>query len=431
MPSLINNILPLLEAHRLPELDIGENIIYPHYKGYSICNLPSSICNWLGVPPFDTPLLSKTLLDTSSVSIKNVVLIIIDGLGFDWFLRFCKSGDENFPGIYAWDYILSEGTLAPLTSVVPSTTSTALTTLWTGCTPLEHGILGYEIWLKEYGILANMITHTPVSYIGDVGGLVKAGFHPDNFLPVSTMGHHLAAYGIQSYAFLHHSIANSGLSAMHLLETNVIPYQNLSDLWVTLYNLLNTKRSTSSYTYIYYADIDSLSHRFGPDDERVFLEFSSFSLLLQRFIKKLHKKKCRDTLIIVTADHGFIPTSTNSNYELINHPRLLENLVMVPSGENRLPYLFVRNGQELFVQAYIQKTWHGEFQIMPVEKVLNSGLFGDGIISSAIKSRLGDFIVFPRQNAYWWWANKENTLLGRHGGLSHQEMLVPLIKIVL
>jgi hypothetical protein len=26
-----------------------------------------------------------------------------------------------------------------------------------------------------------------------------------------------------------------------------------------------------------------------------------------------------------------------------------------------------------------------------------------------------------------WWANKENPLIGRHGGLSSEEMLVPLL----
>jgi hypothetical protein len=38
---------------------------------------------------------------------------------------------------------------------------------------------------------------------------------------------------------------------------------------------------------------------------------------------------------------------------------------------------------------------------------------------------VGSHIVFPENNAYWWWVNKENHLLGRHGGLSRDEMLVP------
>ena len=101
------------------------------------------------------------------------------------------------------DPLVRRGTLGALTSVVPSTTSAALTSLWTGRSPAEHGVLGYEVFLKEYGLVANMITHAPASYEGEVGSLQHAGFDPESFLPVPTIGPHLAAAGIESHAFLH------------------------------------------------------------------------------------------------------------------------------------------------------------------------------------------------------------------------------------
>ncbi len=52
MPNLVPAILPLLEEHRLPGLDAGARVIYPHYQGYSLANLPSSVCGWLGAPAF-------------------------------------------------------------------------------------------------------------------------------------------------------------------------------------------------------------------------------------------------------------------------------------------------------------------------------------------------------------------------------------------
>jgi hypothetical protein len=43
--------------------------------------------------------------------------------------------------------------------------------------------------------------------------------------------------------------------------------------------------------------------------------------------------------------------------------------------------------------------------------------------------RLGDVIALARGDSYLWWANKDNPLIGRHGGLSPEEMLVPLLAV--
>jgi hypothetical protein len=47
-----------------------------------------------------------------------------------------------------------------------------------------------------------------------------------------------------------------------------------------------------------------------------------------------------------------------------------------------------------------------------------------------LPNRVGDVIVFPQNGAYWWFGNRDNLLLGRHGGLSSTEMLVPLISLL-
>ena len=72
-----------------------------------------------------------------------------------------------------WSRLAEQGKLAAITSLVPSTTTAALTSLWTGRSPAEHGIVGYELWLKEYGVVSNMILHTPISFGNDAGSLVQ------------------------------------------------------------------------------------------------------------------------------------------------------------------------------------------------------------------------------------------------------------------
>lgn len=431
MPNLLPEFLPRVATYSLPLLEAGNDIVFPNFGGYSLANLPASICRWLGAPAFGAPPLADDLLTQVGGPFRHVILMVVDGMGLKQFQRVVQPEREKTLGASIWARLAPEAILAPLTSVVPSTTSAALTTLWTGRYPGQHGIVGYEVWLKEYGVIANLIFHSPSTFFGDLGSLKKAGFQPETFLPVPTIGPHLAQNGVGVYAFMHHSIARSGLSTMHLPGSNVIPYRTLSDLWVTLSELLDAHSSERTYSYLYWGDVDELSHRFGPENERVSLEFASFSLLLERFISSLKLKGRKNTLFIMTADHGQIFTPHNPDFDLKNHPEFVRCLVMMPSGEGRLSYVFLRSGRESQAQQYIEQAWPGQFRILPSELVLRAGLLGPAPLHPRLADRIGDWVVVPQGSAYWWWADKENPLLGRHGGLSPAEMLVPFLAFIL
>ncbi len=427
MPNLVAQLLPQLESHRIARLNAGPNAFYPCYNRQSLVNLPASVCHWLGAPLFGNPPLNQSILAAAGGPFRRVILLVVDGLGLEQFQRHI-SQDSHSSNL--WPGLLEEGFLAPLTSIVPSTTTSALTTLWTGRTPAEHGVMGYEMYLKEYGLIANMITHSPASFVGDVGGLRRAGFQPESFLPVPTLGPHLLASGVESFAFQHISIARSGLSTMLFPQVNVIPFRTLSDLWVSVPAFLESRQRDPLYTYIYWGELDELSHRFGPQDRRVDLEFTHFTSLFEYFHTELRKSSHGDTLLLLTADHGHLHTPANPHYELKNHPQLASCLHMIPSGENRLAYLYLRPGKEAQAQDYIQKTWPGEFVVLPAEQVIASGLMGSGTLHPRLAERLGDWVMIAQGNAYLWWADKENLLRGRHGGLSRTEMLIPLFGLV-
>ncbi len=427
MTDLLDTLLPLLKAHRLPGgIDYGSDIIYPFYQEFSLSNLPASICYWLSAPPLGGPALGRELMDPTGGPYQHVVLLVIDGLGLDLFLRLARPNSGKSGGKPIWQRLLPDGLLGTITSVSPSTTSAALTTLWTGKTPVEHGIVGYEVWLKEYGMIANMIFQSAAAFHGDTGGLRRAGFQPETFLPGKTLGTHLLENGVKPFSFQPAAIARSGLSMMHMKDVAIHPYRTHSDLWITLAETLATHRSERTYSYVYWGEIDDLSHRFGPNDERVRLELASFSLMLERFLVSLKTRQNGPTLFVMTADHGHIPTDPNPNLELRNHPEFLSYLTMLPTGESRLPYLNIHPGREKDIQAYVEEHWPGQFLLFPTQQVLESQLLGTGKIYPPVIDRTGDWIAIPQGNAYWWFANKDNPLIGRHGGLSQDEMLVPL-----
>lgn len=429
MKNLFSALLPHLKATHLPGFDLGDHPVFPDYHGRAISNLPGSVCRWLGAPPL-APSLAKTYHQELDDHFQHVVVIMADGMGIHLLQEAIAAGPEAGHGPNVWQRLLDDSLLAPLTSIVPSTTTAALTTLWTGLTPLEHGIIGYELWLKEYGLIANMISHAPASFSNDLDSLRRAGFQAENFLPLPRLGSHLRTNGVQSYAFQPAPIAYSGLSRMILTDANVVPYHTQSDLWVSLKGLLLSKTQERTYTYVYWGNLDELGHRFGPQDERIQLECAAFGAQLEQFLAAYHRVRRQKTLFLLTADHGQIATPPRAEYDLKNHPALMACLTMMPSGENRLPYLFLRSGSEESARQYIQETWPGQFRLFSASQVMQSGLLGDGPMYPAVADRLGDWVAIPQDNAYWWWANKPNTLLGRHGGLSEAEMLVPLIAFV-
>jgi len=432
MPSLVSNLLPRLESKTLGAFNAGPNAFYPYYDRQSLVSLPASVCHWLGVPGFGAPPLRDEILNAFGGPFRHVILMLVDGLGLEQLQRFTHPAADQTGGRFAfWQQLLQEATLAPLTSIVPSTTATALTSLWTGQPPAVHGVLGYEMYPKEYGLIANMITHSATNFVGDVGGLKRAGFNPESFLPVPTLGPHLLQHGIQPTALQHISIARSGLSTMLFPGVNVVPFRSPSDLWVTLPSLLQARTDDPLYTYIYWGELDELSHKFGPADRRVDLEFSWFSTLLEGFITEMRAQAHGDTLFLMTADHGHLHTPRLSIQELRNHPELATCLHLNPSGESRLAYLYVKPGRETRLTNYIQNTWPGRFLWVPSQEALAAGLFGGGPHHPRIEERLGDFVLIAQEDAYLWWADRENPLLGRHGGLSRTEMVVPLLGLVL
>jgi hypothetical protein len=326
--------------------------------------------------------------------------------------------------------LVDQAVVTYLTSISPSTTATALTTLWTGRQPVEHGIIGYELWLKEYGTLVNMITHSAVSSSNQTGHLSNAGFQPQNLLTVPPLASMLNTHGVKVFTLQHNSIYNSGLSTMLYKGANALPYSSCNDLWTTLFDLLESS-TEKTLTFIYWGDLDTFSHRYGPMNDFVRQEWDTFASLLVQCLLRLHHLKKEKMLFLLTADHGQVPTPKKPEFDLRQHPGLLRMFIMPPSGEGRMPYLFIHYNQADAVRDYLTQHWADTFLVLPATDFQDSGLLGDAQPHAAIQDRTGDFVIFPRENTYWWWANKENPLLGRHGGLLAEEMLVPLLAIPL
>lgn len=417
---LVQNLNRLLLGKN-PLFPENADCVFPDYTGYSIANIPASICEWLGIPSAGQKPLVLPRSFTAKKRYKNVVLLLVDALGLDALLAECNSP--------VWGDLIREDNLVALSSVVPSTTTSALVSLWTGCTPLEHAITGYEMYLKEYGLIANMITFAPSAFSGEINSLRKGGLQAETFLGVPTISQHLRYNNAEVHAFQPAQIARSTLTVMLSPGASVHPYRSQSDLWLSMLQLIDQPCNHPRYIWAYLGEYDDLAHQYGTSDQRLKMELEYLGMHIQKFIKEFPVKHRDETLFLLCADHGMVDTPLDPWFEVRNHTSVWNKLIMPPSGENRLAYLYPHYGAKEELVSEVKAAWGDAFAFIPSGQAVQSGLFGAGNPHPAFVNRIGEVILAATGNAYLWWAQKENTLKGRHGALSRKEMLVPLLNI--
>jgi hypothetical protein len=145
-------------------------MIKPDYEGYGLANLVSNVLKHFGCTGLRHKPVPEALLDEYLDGVDKLILLLVDGVSY-----------YQIKGFVARYLKRLNPLLMPLTSTFPSTTTTALTTLNTGLTPLEHGIIGYTMHLKEIGVVLSLTNFAP-SAAPESTSLLQAGLDPSSFL---------------------------------------------------------------------------------------------------------------------------------------------------------------------------------------------------------------------------------------------------------
>ncbi len=413
-----------LLARPLPDfLPPEEDWVLPHYAGLSIANLPATIAALLGSElPGALPPLPRELWADWLPGLRRVVLIILDALGYRLLQGMWAQGEGR-----PFADLAEAGRLIPLTSVLPSTTDAALVSLRSGRPPAEHGWLAYEMYLRELGIAANAIQLRPV-WGGKGDLLVDWGLDPDRLVTVPSLAQRLAAAGIPSQGVLAHYLRNSGFTKMLYRGTAEIRgHSQASDLWVQLRHLLAETRGQRTFLSAYWGGLDNTAHIYGPETDPWQAEFRSVSHLLRReFLASLPAEEVDGTLLLVTADHGQIHVPREHIVTANQDPELSRNLLVPIMGESRAAFVYPRPGRAGAIRSYLKEAFPGWFVVLESAQALEAGLMGQPVSDEAY-ARAGELLVLGRGDHALQRAEPDVPLRGRHGGLSPQEMLVPLI----
>ncbi|AAT43638.1 alkaline phosphatase family protein [Picrophilus oshimae] len=355
------------------------DINYDIYEN-SIMELSSSIFSHFGI---------KVSSKTMDLKLKKrVCFILLDGLGWNIYER---TGIKMEP--------------MKINTVFPSTTANVLASIFLNMYPGEHGIIGYQVYIKELGSIINTLGYTSSSaYIRD--SMEKA-------IPIKK---------IFNFESAMERLINNGTDVVNIIPSNInhSSYSNLiygnvqSQSYNTFYHglrLLERELKSGHDLISFYAPyVDLVAHKLGPYDDYT-IESARYILSM---IKRI-SEKYTDYTFLITADHGHIEVSDIIN---LNEDKSLSDMLLLPPfGDARV--LFFYND----VSSYINDNYH-EMLIFKRSENYKNML---GRINNRIN--LPEIITAATSNNIYHYSlnEREYRMLGAHSSLLPEEMEIPLI----
>lgn len=377
---------------------------FPDYQGHSLVNLMSRLAREFGAEDHLYPAFGHDSL-VQLAEYPHVVLLVIDGLGARYL--------DSQPGF------LQSHQVAELTSVFPTTTASAITTFMTGLAPQQHGLTGWFTYLKEVGAVTAVL---PCQVRGSREVLTERG------IDIAALYGHVPFFDllkVPSTVLAPGWIIDSPFNVAHSGCARRVAYTDLDSMMANLRESLRGRQRR--YIYGYWPEFDRLSHLFGNASAEVAQHYRELESRLAHFMDTIAGT---GTLLLITADHGFIDTDPERLVNVHDHPVLQDCLSLPLSGEPRVAYCYVHPHKTRTFIEYVQEHLTEQMTLFESQALIRQGAFGLGEAHPQLAQRVGDYTLIMKDNYAikdWVAGEKSFFQLGVHGGTSAQEMQVPLI----
>jgi hypothetical protein len=379
----------------------------PDYQGGSIVNLMASLRLALGDPVNSYAPLN--VLDLATLKrCRNVVLLVIDGLG-DRFLNQSVAGSA-----------LRAHQRGRLTSVFPTTTTTAITTFLTGMAPQQHALTGWHTYFRELGCVLTVLP-TRARFGGRP--LAESG------IDVARLLGHVPVFDrldVASHIVAPQHIARSAFNLSHRGRAELHAYQTMEQMFDLAARVLRAGTGRN-YVYAYWPELDRIAHEQGIGSRQ---SRDHLAQLDAGFADFVAQSAGSDTLVVVTADHGMIDSAQDRVIELDAHPLLRDTLALPLCGEPRVSYCYVKPDRCGDFEHYATRELGCCADLWLSRELVTAGYFGPGDPAPALYERVGHYTLIMKENFVikdWLFGERHYTQVGVHGGLSEQELYVPLI----
>lgn len=412
---------------QIKETQQHEHFIYPYYGKLSIAEIVPTILASFGV---DQPraTLPQAFLPPKLSEDQKVILLMTDGVGYDHFLEY----QEQVPLLK----LLGErAQIYPITSVFPSTTPAALTTLHTGFTPQEHGLPEWTVYFEEFDKIIETFPFRPIM-TAEREILLAEGGTPEMLYKGDTAYQTLQDAGIPSYVFMYHEYAHGAYSKMSQRGSTVVAFSDFKDLFAKLKDAL--KQPGPAYYFVYWSHVDSTAHVFGPRSSE---HVSALQLLSDHvtndFLRLLTAEEVKDVLFLMVADHGHTSIKGEDIIYLNDYLPLEESYLRSPAAKSIHPtgsphdvFLHIFQPKISGTLELLRRELADKAEVITVTEAVERGLFGLNQPSNRFLKRVGDILILPYEGYHVWYKHEPTGHYGQrgiHGGLSEAEMIVPFV----
>jgi len=364
-----------------------KNLVFPDYD-HSLLSIPSSILKYYGI---DLGYKSNQQLDQQFKKYpKNVVFVLIDALGSEILKKHAEEAD-----------FLIKHQRDVLTTVFPSTTTSATTSALTGLPPVCTGWVGWQQFVQEeqrHVVFFMNKDYYDESYVFNYNISDKYNHTTKLYDLIKGKNSDVGVHEIfpKFKQENHHSIREEVNTCLEIIKNN-----------------------QKNFIYMYWDQVDSKLHDHGTTSKVVKEEIGE----VNQAIKHLFNSVNDDTLIVLTADHGQIDIEP---VPIKDYPDVFDMLAQKPAIEARATAFYVKDAyKEKFPQVFNQH-FRDKFALYTSEEVLKMKVFGDGEPHQRLKGYLGDYFSIAIDKYAFNLLDKKPHI-ATHAGLTKDEMLIPLI----
>ncbi|THF63538.1 alkaline phosphatase family protein [Pseudothauera rhizosphaerae] len=389
-------------ARRLPG-----GAVRPDYGCGGLYGLAAGVRRWLAGERAGLPWMASDEPQQAGGGV--LVFWLVDGLGDDFLQRFGAGS------------ALLAHRRGRLTSVFPSTTASAITTVMTGLMPQAHGLTGWFIHDRRFG---GVLAPLPIERRG--GGALHGPFLIPRLFPYRSLFQRTRRPAV---VVAPRPIAWSGYSLRHSRGARIVAHDGVDDLVGRVAEAVRELgRAGGGYVYAYHDRFDALSHRHGCHSAPVVEEFGRIDVAFRTLCDRLAGSGAE---VLVSADHGFIDNPPERRVQLDAHPDVSAMLNAPLFGERRAAFCHVKAGAEEEFEAWAREALAGKGVVRRSAELVAEGLFGHGARHKRLAERVGTHALL--MEAGWTVSDhvpgeRHHELIGVHGGLSAEEMWIPLIR---
>ena len=377
-------------------------IVYPDYNN-CILNTITSVLKYYNVECNHNSL--NVLDEKLEKKYKNIIFIVLDGMGDVILNNISKDGFFNL------------NKLTTVTSVYPSTTTAALTTYYSGMPPYESGWVAWSQYFKEYGRCVDMLSQKE-SYEGvKLPKTIKKDVFKE----------------IVNYESIFEKIekSNNNIDAIEITPNyseirakKSLRADNIDEALNAIDLVIDGKNEKFIFAYV--DNPDGLLHKYGTDSEEV----RDYILATEKKIEEF-SNKLKDTLILITADHGH--KNIGNVYVTTDDEELYDMYLMPPALESRAIAYYIKEDKKEAFRKRFEELYKDEFILFSREEVLERNLLGNGKKHKKINEFIGDFLAVSVSDSIirleTYLADGKPVKKSTHCGLTEDEMIVPVIVI--